>query len=55
MAKNATIKFYPVENGDTSLIILEDRTPILVDCNIRNCDNEEIYDVKKDRKIILVR
>ena len=48
MAKNATIKFYPVENGDTSLIILEDRTTILVDCNIRNCDNEEIYDVKKD-------
>lgn len=48
MAKNATIKFYPVENGDTSLIILEDRTTILVDCNIRNCDSEEIYNVKKD-------
>lgn len=45
---NATIKYYPVGNGDTSLITLEDKTTILVDCNIRNCDNDEIYDVKKD-------
>src|SRR5690606_12525829 len=45
---NATIKYYPVGNGDTSLITLEDKTTILVDCNIRNCDNDETYDVKKD-------
>jgi len=48
MAKNATIKYYPVGNGDMSLITLEDKTTILVDCNIRNCDNGDIYDVKKD-------
>lgn len=48
MANNATIKYYPVGNGDTSLITLEDKTTILVDCNIRNCDNDETYDVKKD-------
>lgn len=45
---NATIKYYPVGNGDTSLITLEDKTTIVVDCNIRNCDNDETYDVKKD-------
>nr|WP_315155655.1 hypothetical protein [uncultured Flavobacterium sp.] len=48
MANNATIKYYPVGNGDTSLITLEDKTTIIVDCNIRKCDNDEIYDVKKD-------
>ncbi|MDF0694786.1 cobyric acid synthase CobQ [Aquirufa ecclesiirivi] len=45
---NASIKYYPVGNGDTSLITLEDKTTIVVDCNIRNCDIDEIYDVKKD-------
>lgn len=45
---NANIKYYPVNNGDTSLIKLEDKTTIMVDCNIRNCENEEIFDVKKD-------
>lgn len=48
MASNAIIKYYPVGNGDTSLITLEDKTTILVDCNIRNCDNDETFDVKKD-------
>jgi hypothetical protein len=48
MANNAIIKYYPVGNGDTSLITLEDKTTILVDCNIRNCDNDETFDVKKD-------
>lgn len=48
MAKNATIKYYPVGNGDTSLITLEDKTTIVVDCNIRNCDGDETYDVKED-------
>ncbi|WP_262249867.1 hypothetical protein [Parapedobacter soli] len=45
---NANIKYYPVGNGDNSLITLEDNTTILVDCNIRNCDNDDIYDVKAD-------
>lgn len=45
---NACIKYYPVGNGDTSLITLEDKTTIIIDCNIRNCDSDEIYDVKKD-------
>lgn len=48
MANNAIIKYYPVGNGDTSLITLEDKTTILVDCNIRNCDDDETFDVKKD-------
>lgn len=46
------IKYYPVGNGDQSLITLKDETTILVDCNIRqasvNSTNTEIYDVKKD-------
>lgn len=45
---NAILKYYPVGNGDNSLITLEDKTTILVDCNIRNCDDGEIFDVKKD-------
>lgn len=45
---NARIKYYPVGNGDTSLITLEDNTTILVDCNIRNCEDDITYDVKKD-------
>lgn len=48
MAKNATIKYYPVDNGDMSLITLEDKTTILVDCNVRSNDNGEIFDSKKD-------
>lgn len=48
MANKATIKYYPVGNGDTSLITLEDNTTILVDCNIRNCENQEVFDVKQD-------
>ncbi|QBA19707.1 cobyric acid synthase CobQ [Chryseobacterium indologenes] len=45
--QNATIKYYPVGNGDNSLITLEDKTTIIVDCNIRNCV-DDIFDVKKD-------
>lgn len=51
MKKNY-IKFYPVGNGDQSLIRLEDSTTILVDCNIRqesiNSTDPLFYDVKKD-------
>ncbi len=47
-----TIKFYPVCNGDQSLITLEDKTTILVDCNIRESakgdDDEDLYDVHED-------
>lgn len=46
------LKYYPVGNGDQSLILLKDKTSILVDCNIRQSSvgrpNAEIYDVKKD-------
>ena len=44
----ATIKYYPVGNGDNSLLTLQDKTTILIDCNIRNCDSDEIFDVKAD-------
>lgn len=47
-----TIKYYPVKNGDMSLITLEDGTTIIVDCNIKaECHGStepEIYDVKMD-------
>lgn len=46
------IKYYPVDNADTSLIKLSDETTIQVDCQIRegdkNSDGVTIYDVKKD-------
>jgi hypothetical protein len=45
------VLFYPVGNGDTTLIKLEDKTTIQVDCNIRNSGEDESssdYDVKKD-------
>ncbi len=49
---NSKIKFYPVGNGDQTLIRLSDGTTINIDCNIRagNTDSNgnEIYDVKKD-------
>ncbi len=45
--QNATIKYYPVGNGDNSLLTLQDKTTIMVDCNIRNCEGD-IFDVKKD-------
>jgi hypothetical protein len=46
------VKYYPVGNGDMSLIQLKDQTNILVDCNIRQASvgstDKKIYDVKKD-------
>src|SRR5690349_9227158 len=46
------IKYYPVGNGDQSLITLKDGTTIIVDCNIRQesigSNDPKIYDVKKD-------
>lgn len=46
------VKYYPVDNGDTSLIKLKDNTTLLIDVNIRegetNSDENDIYDVKED-------
>jgi hypothetical protein len=46
------IKFYPVDNGDTTLITLIDNTTILIDCKIReseeNSEGNKIYKVKDD-------
>ncbi len=41
------IKYYPVGNGDTSLIKLKDDTTIITDCRIRKAE-DGIFDVKKD-------
>lgn len=46
---DASITYFPVGNGDTSLIKLTDKTTVIIDCNIR-CDAhdeeaEECYDV----------
>lgn len=49
---NPTVTFYPVGNGDATLIRLDDGLTILVDCNIREArdddGNDTYYDVKKD-------
>ncbi|MFI5200954.1 MAG: cobyric acid synthase CobQ [Candidatus Kapaibacterium sp.] len=49
---NHTLKFYPVGNGDMTLIRLTDGTSILIDCNIREAeetsDGDAIFDVKED-------
>ena len=45
------IKYYPVGNGDCSLIRLDDGTTIIIDCQIPDItkDNKDtIYDVKSD-------
>ena len=51
MSKNY-IKYYPVCNGDQSLITLADSTTILVDCNIRESakgdEDETLFDAHKD-------
>ena len=47
-----TVTFYPVDNGDTTLIALGDDTTVLIDCNVREAsedpDAPECYDVKGD-------
>ncbi len=49
---NHTIKYYPVGNGDQSLIVLKDGTTLMIDCNIRQASigstDPKIYDVKKN-------
>lgn len=50
--KKHIIKYYPVDNGDTSLIKLSDKRTIQIDCQIKegkeNSNGIKIYDVKKD-------
>lgn len=49
---NNKIKYYPVGNGDTSLITLKDNSTFLIDCNIRegeeDANGNKIYKVKED-------
>lgn len=51
---NAThkIKFYPVDNGDNVLLKLYDKTTVIVDCQIRDCekniDGVSVFNVKED-------
>lgn len=46
------LKFYPVDNGDTTFITLSDNTSILIDCKIREGDENnsgsKIFPVKDD-------
>lgn len=50
--KDAFIKYYPVENGDTSLISLTDETKIIIDINLtEDADNNDVehrFDVRED-------
>jgi hypothetical protein len=49
---NNKIKYYPVNNGDMSLISLKDNSTILIDCKIRegekDSNDNSIYNVKED-------
>lgn len=49
---NHYIKFYPVDNGDTTLITLTDNTTVLIDCKLRTSaedpEDKTKFDVKKD-------
>jgi len=46
----ATIKYYPVDNGDSTLLTLADGTTMLVDCNIRETAAGDTDDTKFDVK-----
>ena len=52
MSNKHPIKFYPVDNADTSLIKLSDGKTVQIDCQIRDCEKNsngvKVYDVKKD-------
>lgn len=45
---NAVITFFPVDNGDMTLIQLESGRSILIDVNIRDPSKEEVRDVLTD-------
>ncbi len=46
----ATVKYYPVGNGDSSLLTLTDGTTLLIDCNIRESAKGDADDTKFDVK-----
>ena len=52
MSTQHKIKFYPVGNADNTLIKLHDGTTILIDCQIREGEDDsngvKIFDVKQD-------
>lgn len=52
MSEKHTIKFYPVDNADTTLIKLSDKSTILIDCQFKegeeNSDGVKIFPVKED-------
>ncbi|CAK7068020.1 MAG: hypothetical protein PARBA_02615 [Parabacteroides sp.] len=52
MGVSHKIKFYPVDNGDNVLLKLDDKTTVIVDCQMKDCeentDGVTTYDVKKD-------
>ena len=52
MSNKHIIKIYPVDNADTSLIKLTDKSTIQIDCQLRegeeNSEGVKIYDVKND-------
>lgn len=56
---NPTITFFPVGNGDMSLVKLLDNTTILIDCNIRQAaddpEQKDVRDVAKDLRDRLPR
>jgi hypothetical protein len=45
---DAIVTYFPVGNGDTSLIRLTDKTSILIDCNIRESSRDEDDDSQYD-------
>ena len=53
------IKFYPVDNGDTTLIRLTNNTTMIFDCKIRseekNSDGYTIFNVKNDLLEVLLK
>lgn len=51
---NATIKYYPVGNGDSSLLTLPDGTTLLIDCRIRDSASGDVDDTKFDIKADLL-
>ncbi|MBW8051699.1 MAG: cobyric acid synthase CobQ [Cytophagales bacterium] len=50
---NHKIKYYPVGNGDMSLITLKSKKTILIDCNIRESSSDEIDDPKEVKEDLL--
>lgn len=39
--------FFPVDNGDMTLITTKSNQYIMIDCNIRNAENNNIYNCNK--------